>query len=246
MFEATAFLNAQAARFYQLKVYTIENEFQEQQMDGYLKEAYLPAMHRAGISHIGVFKPNAGEATAGKRIYVLLPLNSLEQFEKLPELLSSDKQYQADGSKTINAPYDNPPYKRIESILMKAFKEMPETGIPRHSTPPAERVYELRSYLGATEKIFQNKVEMFNEGGEIRLFKELDFNPVFYGEVISGATMPNLMYMTTFSNEASQKEHWNAFGSHPSWNAMKDNPKYQNNVSAIERFLLHPTDYSDL
>ena len=36
---------------------------------------------------------------------------------------------------------------------------------------------------------------MFNEGGEIRLFARLNFNAVFYGDVLAGDRMPNLMYM---------------------------------------------------
>ncbi|MCK5136444.1 MAG: ThuA domain-containing protein [Bacteroidales bacterium] len=43
-------------------------------------------------------------------------------------------------------------------------------------------------------------LEMFNEGGEVALFKKLDFNAVFFGEVISGADMPNLIYMTSHGN----------------------------------------------
>jgi hypothetical protein len=51
-----------------------------------------------------------------------------------------------------------------------------------------------------SEKKYWKKVEMFNEGGEIDLFSRLNFNAVFYAEVISGPTMPNLMYMTSFEN----------------------------------------------
>jgi len=238
-------INAQTNNFYQLKIYSIENESQEQRVEEYLKMAYLPALHKTGISSVGVFKPKAEEASAGSIIYVFIPFKSIEQFEKLQENLSADLVYQAAGKNYIDATFDNPPYQRIESILLKAFKNMPEPAIPELQSPNAERVYELRSYEGATEKIFQNKVEMFNEGGEISLFKKLEFNPVFFGEVISGGSMPNLIYMTSFSNEASRNERWNAFGSHPDWNAMKENPKYQNNVSSINKILLQPTDYSD-
>jgi hypothetical protein len=238
----TGSLEAQSGNFYQLKIYSLENETQEQRMDGFLKEAFLPAMHRAGITTIGVFKPNGEDTASVKRIYVLIPLKSLEQFDMLPTILGEDKQFQSVGKDYIDAKYDNAPYKRIESILLKAFKGMPEIGIPDQATPGSERVYELRSYQGATEKLYQRKVEMFNDGGEINLFKELGFNPVFFGEVISGP----IMYMTSFSNEASQKEHWKAFSNHPDWNAMKDLEKYKNTVSKIEIFLLHPTDYSDL
>jgi hypothetical protein len=45
---------------------------------------------------------------------------------------------------------------------------------------------------------------MFNEGGEIELFKRLNFNAVFYASVISGSRMPNLMYMTSYESKADR------------------------------------------
>lgn len=239
-------LKAQPVTFLQLRIYSIENESQEQRMDNFLKRAYLPALHRAGISKAGVFKPKDAEMAAGSMIYVLTPFQSLEQFEKLPGILSKDMQFQSEGKDYIEAVSDNPPYRRMENILLKAFKGMQEIGMPVQSTPVSERVYELRSYQGPTEAYFQRKVEMFNEGGEMNIFKELGFNPVFFGEVISGPSMPNLMYMTSFSNEASQKEHWTAFGNHPDWKALKEVEKYKDTVSNIDKIMLQPTEYSDL
>jgi len=54
------------------------------------------------------------------------------------------------------------------------------------------------------------------------------------------------MYMTTFKDESSQEEHWNAFVEHPEWIAMKDLEQYQNTVSQITQYLLYPAEYSDL
>ncbi len=85
---------------------------------------------------------------------------------------------------------------------------------------------------------------MFNEG-EIDIFDHLGFNAVFYGEVLAGSRMPNLMYMTSFENETTQKEKWGNFGSDPDWIKMRDMEEYQGNVSHIDIFLLHPTEYSD-
>ncbi|MFN7116827.1 MAG: NIPSNAP family protein, partial [Saprospiraceae bacterium] len=122
----------------------------------------------------------------------------------------------------------------------------PNFMLPALKSPKSERVYELRSYESATEKIYKNKVQMFNEGGEIVLFKDLNFNAVFYGEVISGAKMPNLMYLTTFENKADRDAHWKTFGEHPTWTKLKAMPEYQNNVSHIDITFLRPTDYSDI
>lgn len=237
---------AKGRDIYQIKVYNIEGENQEQRMDKYLKDAYIPAMHRAGISHVGVFKPISADDQTGKKIYVLIPFKSISQFEKLESILIKDEQYQKDGSDYIDAAHDDPPYTRLESTLLRSFKTMTEYGVPSHTTPRSEQVYELRSYEGATEKLYEKKVEMFDAGGETKLFKELGFQPIFFGEVISGATMPNLMYLTTFENKASQDEHWAAFRSAPAWLVLKEDQQYANTVSKNVKVFLTPADYSDL
>jgi hypothetical protein len=230
---------------YQLKTYTVASDAQSQMVDKYLKEAFIPALHRANIKSVGVFKsiPNATDTV--KRIYVLIPFNSLPQFNNLDNLLAKDTQYQTAGSAYINAPYNNPPYVRIESTLMQAFTDMPQMRPTPLKGPRSERIYELRSYESATEKLYRNKVDMFNAGGEVKLFEKLGFNAVFYAEVISGSKMPNLMYMTTFDNKASRDEHWQAFSAAPEWTALKAMPNYQNNVSKNDTRFLVPTEYSD-
>ncbi len=95
------------------------------------------------------------------------------------------------------------------------------------------------------QKIFRNKVDMFNAGGEVVLFDELGFNAVFYAEVLSGNKMPNLMYMTTFKNQEIRDDLWKSFGDAPKWKEISSMPKYQNNVSHIDRIFLYPTEYSD-
>jgi hypothetical protein len=52
---------------------------------------------------------------------------------------------------------------------------------------------------------------MFNAAGKIPHFSRLEFNAVFYGQLISAAKMPNLMYMTPFSNQESRDAHRKAF-----------------------------------
>lgn len=123
---------------------------------------------------------------------------------------------------------------------------MPAYGVPKHSTPRSEQIYELRSYEGPTEKLYEKKVEMFTDAGESKIFMDLGFQPVFFGEVISGATMPNLMYLTTFENKASQDKHWDAFRVAPAWLELKKDTQYENTVSKNVKVFLHPTDYSGL
>ena len=241
----TQLVTAAGRDFYQIQTYRVNGKAQEERVDNFLKTAYLPALHRAGIKTVGVFKPLLTDTVFKNRIIVLLPLTSPDQLDKLNSSLLKDAVYQTDGADFLGAPFDNVPFLRKESILLKAFSEAPEIFIPKFQTKPSERIYELRSYEGPTQNLFLKKVKMFNEGGEVKLFKSLDFNAVFYAEVISGPTMPNLMYLTTFSDMASHNAHWDAFRSHPDWKKLSSLEEYKHTVSKSVIMLLNPTDYSD-
>ena len=121
----------------------------------------------------------------------------------------------------------------------------PQMQLPDLKGEKKNRVYELRSYESATEKIFTNKVRMFNDGDEIGLFKKLNFNAVFYSEVLAGSKMPNLMYMTCFENMADRDAHWKTFVDDPYWKKLSTMPEYQHNVSHIDITFLRPVEYSD-
>ncbi len=235
-----------ARDYYQIKVYTIKNADQEKSIDNYLKTAYIPAMHRAGIATVGVFKPKADDPAVGTKVFVLIPLKEMSQIEKIETSLSKDKEYQSSAAGYINAAFDNPPYERIESILLKAFAKQPDLFVPKFTTPKSEQIFELRSYHSATEKIYRKKVEMFNEGGETGIFKSIGANAVFYGEVISGSQMPNLMYMTSYENMQSNEDHWKLFRDHPDWKKLSGMEEYKNTVSHIDKWMCNPTDYSDI
>ena len=236
-----------ARDYYQIKVYKVKDQAQQTAVDNYLKDAFLPALHKNGIKKVGVFKPiESDTASYGKKIFVFIPLKSLDQIEKIEESLAKDKDYQSKGAAYINAPFDNPPYVRLESILLRAFTSQPDFFSPKFSTPKSEQIFELRSYQSATEKIYNKKVEMFNEGGETKIFEKIGANAIFYGEVLSGSEMPNLMYMTSYENIKSNKDHWKAFGDSPEWKKLSGMEEYKNTVSKINKFMLYPADYSDM
>lgn len=232
--------------FFEIKVYHYENSEQESTIDGYLKGAFLPALHRKGIKNIGVFKPVGNDTLKDKRIYVLIPFKSPQQFAELPDLLAKDSKLNTDGKIYLEAAYNTTPYKRMESIFLKGFPDMPYLQLPSLKNELSKRVYELRSYEGPTEKMYARKVEMFNKGGEITLFKRLDFNAVFYGSVISGSRMPNLMYMTTFEDMPSRDAHWKSFSASPEWKELSAMEYYKRTVSRNDIVLLNPTNYSDI
>ena len=76
--------------FYEIKMYHLKDKTQEAAVEAFLKDAYIPALHRAGIKDVGVFKPVPSDTMSGKLIYVFTPLSSLDQLLTLPKLLDKD------------------------------------------------------------------------------------------------------------------------------------------------------------
>lgn len=242
---AKSLVKPASRQIYQLLIYHIQDKNQEVRMDKYLSESYLPALHRSGIKTVGVFKTANIDTAKDKKIYVFIPFKSLTEFLKISKLTATDPQLAAQGKDYIDAAYNEAPYSRMESTLMEAFAGMPQLKKPSFSNPKSERIYELRSYESATEKLYRKKVSMFDKE-EVEIFDRIGSQPIFYGEVISGSKMPNLMYITSYNNMQSRDEHWKTFGDDPKWKRVSTLPEYQKVVSKADIIFLTPADYSDL
>jgi len=231
--------------FYELRVYHLNGPAQEQRVDAFLKDAFIPALHRAGVLKIGVFKPVESDTSSGKLVYVLIPFRTGDHYLKIQDILQNDREYLEAGKQFLDAPYNDPPFLRYESVFMKSFADMPEAVVPKLTGPLNERIYELRAYESATDAKAVKKIEMFNQGGEIKLFKKLGFNIVFFGEVLSGSIKPNLMYLTAYENMNANTALWKSFVDSPEWKVLTEMEEYKNTVSKIHKSYLHPAAYSE-
>jgi len=230
--------------FYQLKVYHLSSDAQVKATDQFLESAYLPALHKLGIKNIGVFKPIANDTASDKRIYVLISFSSPAQWLTISNKINSDPAFTAAAKDFLSADSRTPPFVRMESILLDAFPKQSFLNLPKQKNP--EQVFELRSYESPTLHLAQKKMDMFNKD-EINIFNRLGFDPVFYGKVVSGSRMPNLMYMPVFKSVEDRNAAWKIFGNDPKWKEISTDPANENNVSVnhIDSILMHSTSYSD-
>lgn len=236
---------AKGKHFFELKVYEYKSAAQEAVIDAFLADAYLPYLHSKGIERIGVFTGKANDTSKVKRLYVLVPYKNLNEIPVINKAMFTDKLVQANGQAYLNASSEAPAFDRIVTYLMEGFRLAPSLLTPRLSGTVEDKIYELRSYESASELKYWKKVEMFNEGGEIDIFSRLNFNPVFYAEVISGPTTPNLMYMTSFENMKDRDAHWAAFRDDPQWKALSAKKEYEKTVSKNVTLFLKAKSYSD-
>ena len=66
---------------------------------------------------------------------------------------------------------------------------------------------------------------MFHSG-EFEIFVKAGCHPVFFGDTLIGARMPNLTYMLSFADQAELEAGWELFRNDPAWKKLSASPRY--------------------
>jgi hypothetical protein len=237
--------NVTGRTYFELRLYHLQRGPKTELFDRFFREAAVPAMNRAGIEKVGVFSVAVGPDSP--TMYVLLPHSSLESLVTMRARLAVDTEFQNAGAEFLNAPASDPAFLRMDSSLMMAFEGMPKMEVPSFAGGGSSRVFELRTYESHSVKANNKKVEMFNRG-EITLFRNAGFQPVFYGQGVIGPRLPNLTYMLAAENSEAREKGWSAFGSDPEWKKLRTTPGYADAeiVGGISNVLLRPAPYSQV
>jgi len=240
---------AAAKQVLELRKYTFSSPEKLKAFEAFSTSAMVPALNRAGIRPVGVFKmmkADNPQATftgdAALELFVLLPYPSPDAIAALDGKLAADSVYASALAGVGETPKD-PLFARYESSLMLGFDQCPKVEVP--SSAPS-RVLQLRIYEAANAERSRMKVRMFNEGGEIRIFREVGMNPVFFGHAFAGTKLPNLTYMLGFESDEALKAAWTKFGQHPDWLKLRNDPMYRDTVSGITNLILRPTGGSQI
>jgi hypothetical protein len=236
---------AATRQYYALRRYDLRTGPQKKLTDDYLKNAFIPALNRLGVTPVGVFNVSIG--VGGPSMYVLTPGNSAEVLLTAESKLSQDADYLKGAGDFLNAPAKEPAYERLEISLMQALESAPTLTVPEATASHAARVFELRTYESSSDLDHQRKVEQMN-GGEVGIFVKSGFWPVFFGDTLIGTRMPNVTYMIGFESLADRDKHWNAFFTAPETRTLFGNPRYtfEGIVANVNNSILTPAPYSQI
>lgn len=231
---------APAKQLIELRKYELEPGEKAERFKKFLGEVAVPALNRIGIKPVGAFRieeinkqPQEGNAD----VYVVLPHCCFESVVTATARLLDDEEYLKAGAEVLDCPKNDPAFKRFETSLSLSFDDCPKLEVPSQKE---SRMLQLRIYESHSQKNAKMKVHMFNEGGEIALFRKVGLNPVFFGETLAGVLMPNLTYMLGFDSEEALKTGWDKFLAHPDWAKLKALPQYKDTVSRITNIILRP------
>lgn len=207
--------------YYELRRYRLRTGYMRDTARAYFEKALLPALDRLGLGPVGMFDVTIGEPPT---TVVLVPHATPESAVSLGARLAADATYVRAAAPFFDAPADRPAFERIEASLLHAFEGFPSIVVPDTTKP---RIFELRRYEGPSEAASLKKIEMFNTGGELAIFKKVGFRPVFFGQTLYGTRLPQFEYMLTYENLAEREAQWNVFRNDPEWKVLSQKPEYQ-------------------
>jgi hypothetical protein len=228
-------------RRYRLRFGPMEARFAE-----YQKNVLVPALNRAGVKPVGAFSVMLGPDVPA--VYLLLPHPNADSVATLAQRVASDPEYLRAAGPFRSLPPSDPPYARREASLLATFASTPRVEVPSGPTAVPSRVFELRTYESHNEAAGAKKIEMFEQGGEIAIFRRVGIHPVFFARNVIGPALPSLSYMSVFPDVAARDKAWGAFGADPEWVKLRTTAGYSNAeiLTNIHIMLLRPTDYSQI
>ncbi len=244
-----------ARQLIELRTYLLRADKQPL-LDAYFSKALIPALNRLGVKSVGAFTEIPGPPTTTPQATnpptstvqtpvasLLIPYQSAEQMAAVTAGLWSDTAYQKAAAEYLSVPATDPVYDRVESSLFSAIDGMPQLAAPAGKPT----LFNLRIYESHNEAAAKKKIEMFNKG-ELSIFRRVGLIPVFFGEALVGARLPNLTYLLAFADEAARTAAWNTFRNDPEWKSLRAIPEYEDKriVSKITNKLLTPAEYSQI
>jgi hypothetical protein len=215
----------------------------DKRVEEYFEIAAIPALNRLGIKDVGVFSMMYGPNAPS--LYVLIPHDSATSVMGWQEKLLDDAEY-SKAARTYNeSTISEPAFKHFDRGLMRAFSGIPKVESPKEALG-SKRIFELRIYQSHNYLKGQKKIHMFNEGGELQIFRDTGLRPVFFGETLFGPLMPNLSYMLAFKDMTDRDQSWAKFRVDERWEVLRKLDEYKDTVSNITDFILRPARCSQI
>ena len=229
--------------FLELRNYTVKDADKKAKLVAALDSALIPALNAQGIKPVGVFTAREDEQNFQQNVFVLFAHKSPTSVATVTAKLLADKTFMKNGGAFFEGNSKDPLYTTFENALLYGFEKCPTIETP---VSGPDRIFQIRYYRSWNIDKNVKKVHMFDEGGELPLFRKVGMHPVFFGDMVFGKMMPNLTYMLGFENDDARKAAWKTFVDSPEWQEIKGNPMYADTATEIVNIFLKPSPGSQI
>ncbi len=238
-----------AQGFVEVQKFLMDSPEKVKALTDFARETLMPELKKMNVGPFGmaVAEPgmNGKDADSAQReLFFFIPYASLFQAMIVRDALGGNTSV---GEKYMAYKKDftskNPGFTSLESTLLKNFKMMPKVEVPSLAE---ERILQLRYYRSFDWERNVRKISMFEEGGELELFRRFGLAPVFFGDAVFGAFLPNMTYMLSFENQEKKDAAWKLFVDSPEWKKLSGDPLYADTATDIINHNLRPCDGSEI
>ena len=133
---------------YEIRTYELFQYSNFKHFNTYFKDYFIPTLNQQGIKNIGVFQEVSKDLP--RRIYVFIPYNNMDTYEKARSLMASNWRIQKASAQL--SPANKPIFNRYETSLYMAFDGMPKMVKPDDKN----RFFELRTYESHSRQHFNS------------------------------------------------------------------------------------------
>lgn len=235
-----------APLLYELRRYHMHNGTMASRLGAYARDVLVPAFNRVGVAPVGLF--NVALGGESPTLHVLIPHADAASVATLDERLGTDAEYRKGAETIARLPSGDPPYVRCDSSLHAAVPTFPGIEKPVGAAAGPSRLFELRTYRSHSRPASRKKIEMFEQGGELAIFRRVGLDTVFFARDLVGAGLPSLTYLLVFADPAAREKAWDVFRQDPEWLKLRAQPAYADAeiVSGITATLLRPAEGSQV
>lgn len=214
-----------------------------QQMRDFLAGQTKPALKKAGSGPVGILSTVFGPDNP--RTVLITSYKNMAALESAEAAMAADKEYRQAREEFFGR--KGAQYQRMERQLLRGFEGMPDIVPPPAKDGGGSHIFEMRRYESDNSLTLERKVGMFN-GGEIDIFRKSGMIPVFFGHMLFGTKMPNLVYMLAYDDLEARGKCWSTFVRSPEWTELKNKPGLSDAeiVSNISNWIMSGVSGSDI
>ena len=159
----------------------------------------MPALNRLGHQPIGVFEVVAGAMTPS--MFVLVPCARSTRWRRWKRAWSRTPN-SCKPARRISTRRRRSRLRAARGLRARGVREDAANQVPAQTAAKRPRLFELRTYESHSEKAHRSKVQMFEELGEMEIFRRVGLKAVFFAQTLAGPRMPSLVYMLVHDNLA--------------------------------------------
>ncbi len=235
-FTMAAFAKKEDARYYEMRIYYCHPGKLPDLLTRFRNHT-TKIFERHGMTNVGYWVPTDNKDNA---LYYVLAYPSKEARDASWKAFGADPEWKTVASESEK---NGKIVAKVTSIFMNTTDFSP---VVKEQTKNPERVFELRTYTAAPDKL--NDLQARFRNHTLKLFKKHGMTNIAYWTTIEkDGSQPKLVYILAHKSEAAGKASFEDFRKDMKWVKARDESEKNGKLTEkVESMYMTPTDFSTI